>query len=129
MMKLKGKFLKTTIRPALLYRGECWATKKQYVQKVSDRDADVKMHVRTVLQLGEKIRNDHTCGLAGVTLILDQRKPPMIVWTYLMSTNSAGEEEWLITVKGNAKGTSVCSLSVDIVPMKEYVSCAIGINA
>jgi hypothetical protein len=29
--KLKGKFYRTAIRPAMLYRAECWPTKKQHV--------------------------------------------------------------------------------------------------
>jgi hypothetical protein len=27
-LKLKGKFYRTTIRPAMLYRAECWPTKR-----------------------------------------------------------------------------------------------------
>ena len=33
--RLKGKFYRTAIRPAMLYGTECWATKKQYVDKMS----------------------------------------------------------------------------------------------
>ncbi|XP_078167143.1 uncharacterized protein LOC144561913 [Carex rostrata] len=33
--KLKGKFHRMTIRPAILYGAECWATKKQHIQKIS----------------------------------------------------------------------------------------------
>jgi hypothetical protein len=29
--KLKGKFYRTTIRPAMMYDVECWATKGQHV--------------------------------------------------------------------------------------------------
>jgi hypothetical protein len=31
-LKLKGKFYRTAIRPAMLYRVECWSTKRQHVQ-------------------------------------------------------------------------------------------------
>ena len=34
-MRLKGKFYKTAIRPAMLYGTECWAVKKQYVRKMN----------------------------------------------------------------------------------------------
>ena len=33
--KLKGKFYRTAIRHAMLYEAECWATKRQHVQKMS----------------------------------------------------------------------------------------------
>jgi hypothetical protein len=31
--KLKGKFYRTAIRPAMMYGAECWATNGQHVQK------------------------------------------------------------------------------------------------
>ncbi len=34
-LKLKGKFYRTAIRPAMLYCAECWATKIQHTQKMS----------------------------------------------------------------------------------------------
>ena len=33
--KVKGKFYRTTIRPAMLYGAECWPTKRQHVQQLS----------------------------------------------------------------------------------------------
>ncbi|KAG2564542.1 hypothetical protein PVAP13_7NG090167 [Panicum virgatum] len=33
--KLKGKFYRTAIRPAMLYGAECWPTKKRHVQQLS----------------------------------------------------------------------------------------------
>ena len=33
--KLKGKFYRTAIRPAMLYGAECWPTKIRYVQQLS----------------------------------------------------------------------------------------------
>jgi hypothetical protein len=33
--KLKGKFYRTSIRLALMYGTECWATKEQHIQKMS----------------------------------------------------------------------------------------------
>ncbi|KAG2551604.1 hypothetical protein PVAP13_9KG196966 [Panicum virgatum] len=33
--KLKGKFYRTTIRPAMLYGAECWPTKRRHVQQLS----------------------------------------------------------------------------------------------
>ena len=34
-LNLKRKFYKTAIKPSLLYDTECWANKKQYIQKIS----------------------------------------------------------------------------------------------
>jgi hypothetical protein len=33
--KLKDKFYRTTIRPAMMYDANCWTTKDQYIQKMS----------------------------------------------------------------------------------------------
>ena len=33
--KLKGKFYRTAIRPAMLYGAECWHTKIRHVQQLS----------------------------------------------------------------------------------------------
>jgi hypothetical protein len=34
-LKLKSKFYRTAIRPAMLYGAECWPTKRRYVQQLS----------------------------------------------------------------------------------------------
>jgi hypothetical protein len=34
-LKLKGRFYRTTIRPAMLYGAECWPTKRRHVQQLS----------------------------------------------------------------------------------------------
>jgi hypothetical protein len=34
-LKLKGKFYRTAIRPAMLYGAECWPTKRRLVQQLS----------------------------------------------------------------------------------------------
>jgi hypothetical protein len=34
-LKLKGKFYRTAIRPAMLYGTECWPTKRRHVQQLS----------------------------------------------------------------------------------------------
>ena len=40
-LKLKGKFYRTAVRPAMLYGTECWAVKSQHESKVSV--AEMKM--------------------------------------------------------------------------------------
>jgi hypothetical protein len=55
--KLKGKFYRTTIRPAMLYGAECWPTKRRHVQQISV--AEMRMlrwicgHTRR-----DRVRND-----------------------------------------------------------------------
>ena len=46
--KLKGKFYRTAIRPAMLQDAECWPTKRRHVQQLSEcsRDADVAVVLR-----------------------------------------------------------------------------------
>jgi hypothetical protein len=34
-LKLKGKFYRTAVRPAMLYGVECWPTKRRHVQQLS----------------------------------------------------------------------------------------------
>ena len=66
--KLKGKFYKMTIRPAMLYGAECWATIRQHVQKMSI--AEIRMlrwicgHTRR-----DRIRNDDIREMVGIAPI------------------------------------------------------------
>jgi len=41
--KLKGKFYRTAIRPAMLYGAECWPTKRRHVQQQCCRNAHVAL--------------------------------------------------------------------------------------
>ncbi|KAM1503592.1 hypothetical protein ACFXTO_028813 [Malus domestica] len=67
-LKLKGKFYRTAIRPAMLYGTECWAVKHQYVHKMGV--AEMRMlrgmcgHTRN-----DKIENEDIRGKVGVAEI------------------------------------------------------------
>jgi hypothetical protein len=37
-LKIKGKFYRAVIRPAMLYDAECWPTKRRHVQQLSVAD-------------------------------------------------------------------------------------------
>ena len=86
--RLKGKFYRTAIRPAMLYGAECWPTKRQHIQKMSV--AEMRMlrwmcgHTRK-----DRIRNDDIRDKVGVAPIEEkviqhrlrwfghiQRRPP-----------------------------------------------------
>ncbi|KAG5631502.1 hypothetical protein H5410_003219 [Solanum commersonii] len=43
--RLKGKFYRVVVRPALLYGVECWPVKNAHVQKCMSGDEDVEMDV------------------------------------------------------------------------------------
>lgn len=53
IVKLKGKFYRTTIRSTMLYKAECWATKKQHVHKMELLNENAKVDVWTY-----KVRQD-----------------------------------------------------------------------
>jgi len=54
---LKGKFYRTTVRPAMLYGTECWAVKSQHENQVSV--AEMRMfHWMSGKTRHDRIRND-----------------------------------------------------------------------
>ena len=66
--KLKGKFYRKAIRPAMLYGVECWPTKRRYVQQISV--VEMRMlrwicgHTRR-----DRVRNDDIRDRLGVAPI------------------------------------------------------------
>ncbi|KAM1601945.1 hypothetical protein ACFXTI_028844 [Malus domestica] len=64
-LKLKGKFYRTAIKPAMLYGTECWAVKYQHVHKIGV--AEMRMlrglcgHTRN-----DKIGNEDIRGLLTI---------------------------------------------------------------
>ena len=77
--KLKGKFYRTVIRPAMLYGAECWPTKKRHVQQLSV----VKMrmlrwfcrHIRR-----DRVRNEVIWERVGVTPIEEKLTQHQLRW-------------------------------------------------
>ncbi|KAJ3706103.1 hypothetical protein LUZ61_009808 [Rhynchospora tenuis] len=77
--KLKGKFYRTAIRPAMLYGAECWATKRRHVQKMSV--AEMRMlrwmcrHTRR-----DRIRNNDIRDMVGVAPIEEKLVQHRLRW-------------------------------------------------
>ncbi|KAM1021971.1 hypothetical protein ACFX2A_044060 [Malus domestica] len=78
-LKLKGKFYRTTIRPAMLYGIECWAVKHQHVHKMGV--AEMRMlrgmygHTRK-----DKIGNEDIRGKVGVAKIEGNMRENRFRW-------------------------------------------------
>ena len=72
-LKLKGKFYRTAIRPAMLYGRECWVVKHQHVHKMGV--AEMRMlrgmcgHTRK-----DKIGNEDIRGKVGVAEIVGKMR-------------------------------------------------------
>ena len=55
--KLKGKFYRTAIRPAMLYGAECWPTKRRHVQQLSVAEMRMLRWICGHTRL-DRVRND-----------------------------------------------------------------------
>jgi hypothetical protein len=64
-LKLKGKFYRIAIRPAMLYGAECWPTKRRHVQQPSV--AEMRM-LRWICDhtKRDRVRNDDIREIQGV---------------------------------------------------------------
>ena len=77
--KLKGRFYRTAIRPAMLYGAECWPTKRQHVQRLSV--AEMRMlrwmcgHTRK-----DRVRNDDIRDRVGVAPIEEKLVQHRLRW-------------------------------------------------
>ncbi|KAG2576562.1 hypothetical protein PVAP13_6NG030383 [Panicum virgatum] len=77
--KLKGKFYRTTIRPAMLYGAECWPTKRRHVQQLSV--AEMRMlrwfcgHTRR-----DRVRNEVIRDRVGVAPIEEKLTQHRLRW-------------------------------------------------
>ncbi|KAG5583500.1 hypothetical protein H5410_054127, partial [Solanum commersonii] len=78
--RLKGKFYRVVVRPALLYGAECWPVKNAHVQKM--HVAEMRMlrwmcgHTRS-----DRIRNEVIREKVGVASVVDKARRGEMVWT------------------------------------------------
>ena len=77
--KLKGKFYKTTVRPAMLYGTECWTIKKKHVQQMNV--AEMRM-LRWMCHKTRKdrIRNDYFRNHLGIAPIEEKIRENRLRW-------------------------------------------------
>ena len=77
--KLKGKFYRTAVRPAMLYGAECWPTKRRHVQQLGV--AEMRMlrwmcgHTRK-----DRVRNDDIRDRVGVAPIEEKLVQHRLRW-------------------------------------------------
>jgi hypothetical protein len=78
-LKLKGKFYRTAIRPAMLYGAECWPTKRRHVQQLSV--AEMRMlrwicgHTRR-----DRVQNDDICERLGMAPVEEKLVQHRLRW-------------------------------------------------
>jgi hypothetical protein len=66
--KLKGKFYRTAIRPAMLYGAECWPTKIHHVQQLSVAEIHMLRLIYGHTRM-DRVRNDDIRDRLGVAPI------------------------------------------------------------
>ncbi|XP_026377905.1 uncharacterized protein LOC113272249 [Papaver somniferum] len=78
-VKLKGKFYRTTFRPAMLYGAECWATRSSHLMALHATEMRMLRwacgHTRH-----DKIRNDCVRGKLGVAPMKDILSQHRLRW-------------------------------------------------
>ena len=77
--KVKGKFYRTTIRPALSYGSECWAIKKQQEHKMDVSEMKM-LRWSSGYTLKDRIRNDHIRERVGVAPISEKMREYCLRW-------------------------------------------------
>ncbi|KAK8944698.1 hypothetical protein KSP39_PZI008342 [Platanthera zijinensis] len=78
-LKLKGKFFRTTIRPAMLYGSECWAVNCVHVQKMGVAEMRMLRWMCGQTRL-DRIRNECIGDKTGVTSIAEKIQEAQLRW-------------------------------------------------
>ncbi|KAF3616748.1 putative pre-mRNA-processing factor 6-like [Capsicum annuum] len=77
--KLKGKFYRVVVRPAMLYGAECWPVKNSHIQKM--KVAEMRM-LRWMCGLtrGNRVQNETIQEKVGVTLVECKMRNARLRW-------------------------------------------------
>ena len=77
--KLKGKFYRVAVRPAMLYGAECWPVKNSHIQKM--KVAEMRM-LRWMcgLNRGDRVRNETIQEKVGVASVEDKIQKARLRW-------------------------------------------------
>ncbi|KAF3667332.1 putative multiprotein-bridging factor 1b-like [Capsicum annuum] len=78
-LKLKGKFYRLAVRPAMLYGAECWPVKNFHIQRL--KVAEMRMlHWMCGLTREDRVRNEIIRETVGVTSVEDKMREGMLRW-------------------------------------------------
>jgi hypothetical protein len=78
-LKLKVKFYRTVIRPAMLYRAECWPTKRRHVQQLSVTEMCMLRWICSNTRR-DRVWNDDICERLGVTPVEEKLVQYCLSW-------------------------------------------------
>jgi hypothetical protein len=78
-LKLKGKFYRTTIRPAMLYGVECWPTKRRHVQQLGVAEMRMLWWICGNIRR-DRVRNDDIRERLGVAPVEEKLVQHRLRW-------------------------------------------------
>ena len=78
-VRLKGKFYRTTVRPALLYDTECWDVRHCHIQKMSVAEMRMLRCMCRNTRL-DRIRNETIRRKVGVAPIEEKMRESRLRW-------------------------------------------------
>ncbi|KAF3663664.1 V-type proton ATPase subunit c''1 [Capsicum annuum] len=78
-LKLKGKFYRVTVRPAMLYGAECWPVKNSHIQKLKVVEMRI-LRWMYGLTRGNRVRNEIIREKVGVASVEDKMREGRLRW-------------------------------------------------
>ncbi|KAF3615267.1 hypothetical protein FXO38_35214 [Capsicum annuum] len=78
-LKLKGKFYRVAVRPAMQYSTECWPVKNSHIQKVKMEEMRM-LRWMCGLTRGDRVRNEIIREKVGVASVEDKMREGRLRW-------------------------------------------------